>query len=178
MIEPEAPDETEYAPYYGRYVRKIQPRTLLETLAIQGEETIRFLSTLSEEEGAHRYAEEKWTVKEVVGHMFDTERVMFYRAFCLARGEGQSLPGFDQDRYVNEAGFNERSMDALLEEYRATRTQSLRFFRSLRKADWVREGVANTFPVSVRALGYIIGGHEAHHLDHLKENYFPEGDTG
>ena len=173
MIEPVAPQESEYAPYYGRYIRRVQPGTLLETLDTQGMATINFLAELGEEEGGYRYAEEKWSAKEVIGHMFDTEKVMAYRAFCIARGESQQLPGFDQDSYVRVAGFNERTMDSLLTEYKMVRALSLSFFRSLKEEDWHRVGVANTFPVSVRALGYIIGGHEAHHVDLLKEKYFP-----
>lgn len=169
---PRRPDPTEYAPYYETYVRLVQEEgDLGELLARQLDETLAIYRSVSEERSAFRYAPGKWSVKQVLGHVIDAERVFQFRALAFARGERQPLPGFEQDDYVKAAGFDGRSWKSLLEELKAVRASSVLLFKSLDEAALEREGVASSNPVSVRALGYIIAGHERHHLAQLKERY-------
>jgi hypothetical protein len=169
---PRRPDPTEYAPYFERYVHLVtEEEAIGELLARQLDETLAVYRTVTEERAGWRYAPGKWTIKEVLGHVADTERVFQYRAFAIARGEQQSLPGFDQDPYVVAANFTARSWTSLIEELKAVRGSSVVLFRHLDETAIDRLGVANDTPVTVRALGYMIAGHERHHLAQLKERY-------
>jgi hypothetical protein len=120
-----------------------------------------------------RYAEGKWSIREVVGHVIDAERVFGYRALCIARGETASLPSFDENEYVANASFDHCTLEELLEEFVQVREGHLAFFRHLSKEAWTRSGVANASPVSVRALAFILAGHPRHHLAVLRERYLP-----
>jgi len=140
-------------------------------LAGQLDETSGRLAGVPEARGGFRYAPGKWSVKEVVGHLSDVERVMVYRALRFARGDAAPLPGFDENAYVPEAGADTRTLANLLAEWVAVRQASLAFFHSLPPGTWARRGVANGNPVSVRALAYVVAGHEHHHLEVLRTRY-------
>ena len=163
------PGADEYAPYYGQYVSVVPGDDVMAVLERQ--EVARLLAGLGEPKGGHRYAPGKWSVKEIVGHLADTERIMAYRALRIARGDETPLPGFEQDDYVRAAGFDERSLEELLDEFEAVRRATVTLFRSLASMTHGRRGTANGVPVSVRALAYIIAGHERHHAKVLETRY-------
>src|SRR6202034_4604784 len=127
----------------------------------------------SEGDGNFRYAADKWTVKEVVGHISDTERIFAYRALRLARADETALSGFEQDDYVLAGAFGERTLADLVEEFAFVRGATSALFHSLGEQAWLRRGIANKNEVTVRALAFIIAGHELHHRALLKERYFP-----
>ncbi len=166
------PQAGEYAPYYERYISLVQGDDILNTLDQQRREMMLLLSCRDEEEGNFRYAPEKWSAKEVLGHVCDTERIFAYRALRIARADVTPLEGFEQDDYVRNGGFAERPIGDLVEEFIAVRRATISLLRNLDEAAWVRRGVANKNEVSVRALAYIIAGHELHHRRILEEKYF------
>jgi DinB superfamily len=166
-----SPDASEYAPYYAKYVALVPEGDIAETLARQIDETLVVYRDISDDQAKFRYEPGKWSVKAMLGHVSDSERVFQYRALSIARGERQSLPGFDQDDYAREAGSDERPWSGLVEELKAVRAASVALFRSLADEALDRRGIANNVEVSVRALGYIIAGHERHHLNILRERY-------
>jgi DinB superfamily len=165
------PAASEHAPYYSRYVDLVAGGDILGTLATQIGGTMAELRKVSEADSLKRYAPGKWSMREVLGHMIDTERVFAYRALRFARGDRTDLPGFEQDDYVAAAHFDRRPWSGLLEEFEAVRRTSLLMFRGLGDEAWPRQGVANGNPMSVRAAAYVIAGHELHHLRVLREHY-------
>ncbi|HEX6964640.1 MAG TPA: DinB family protein [Gemmatimonadaceae bacterium] len=165
------PAADEHLPYYERYITTVPAGDVLATLESQLRETVVLLEGISEEQAAYRYAPGKWSVKEVIGHVSDTERVFSYRALCAARGETAALPSFEQDDYVAQANSDGRTMRSLLDELTAVRQSSLALFRSLDDTALARRVVASGAPVSARALAWIIAGHERHHLRILRERY-------
>lgn len=170
-LEIDPPAAHEFDSYYGAYIDRVEGKQLSLILRQQRARTLELLSGLSEEQASYRYAPEKWSIKQVVGHLIDTERVFVFRAMSIARGESQSLPGFDQDEYVVTGRFDQRSLESLIAEYEAVRNASIAFFESLDEAGWLEMGTANDVAVSVRAIGYIVPGHESHHLAVLDERY-------
>ncbi len=165
------PKLNDYAPYYGTYISKVNGENVLQVLEDQLEETQAFLTSISEDQGNYSYQTGKWSIKEVIGHIIDTERVMAYRALSIARGEKKELPGFDQDEFVINANFNNRSVANLAYELMFLRESNLVLFKSFDKDDFSKRGVASGNEVTVEALLYIIAGHEIHHINFLKENY-------
>jgi hypothetical protein len=165
------PDRSEAAEYYFKYIDKVSTGDIGESLAVQGEQTAGFLAKLSEEQSRHRYAPGKWSVKEVVGHLNDTERLFTFRALWFARGLEAPLPSFDQDVAVRHGEADRLPWDSHVQEFRAVRAASVAFFRHLPAEAWSRRGVASDVAFSVRALAYIVAGHTAHHLDILNERY-------
>jgi hypothetical protein len=165
-----APAASEYAPYYAKYVALIEGDAL-GALRAQLEEINALPRRFAEAGAAAAYEPGKWSVKELVGHLLDTERVFAYRALCFARGDRTPLPGFDQDEYVRGAGFNRRKLADIAAEFAAVREATLRLFGSLDREAWARRGTANESEVSVRALAYIAAGHTAHHFRILRERY-------
>jgi len=166
------PQADEYAPYYDRYISMIQGEDILNTLDQQRRQMMLLLSCRDEEEGDFRYAPDKWSAKEVIGHICDTERIFAYRALRFARADATSLEGFEQDDYVRNGPFAQRPVADMVEEFSAVRRATLSLFRVLDEAAWMRRGIANKNEVSVRALAYIIAGHELHHRRVLEEKYF------
>lgn len=166
-----APDPCEYAPYYGRYISLVEGNDVIQALERQGQETVALLSGLPDEQGDYQYAPEKWTLKEVLGHVTDAERIFAYRALRIARKDVTPLPGFEQDGYVRAAVFGRRTLAGLVEEFAAVRQTSLMMFRNLDAEAWMRRGVASEKEVSVRALAYMIAGHELHHRKAIREKY-------
>lgn len=160
-----------YADYYKTYVKLVPEGEIVQILDDQMRETVGLMSMLSEEKCAHRYAAGKWSIKEVIGHVVDTERIMSYRLLSIARGEKVSLPGYDENAYVEEAGFDTCSMKSLLEHFVAVRQATIQLINSLSKEALSRTGTANGHEVSVAALMMIIAGHELHHRNIILERY-------
>jgi hypothetical protein len=165
------PAENDYASFYASYVARVPEEDVLPAIEQQSSETQRLISSLDESRAKYRYAEGKWSVKEVIGHMTDAERVFGYRALCIARGDKNSLPGFDENAYMQNANFDSWRLGDLGEAYALVRRANIVFFRNLADEDWDRRGVANNSEVTVRALAYILVGHERHHLNVLRERY-------
>lgn len=166
------PKPDEYPDYYSVYIQHIpEDQDIIKVLEEGRDKLQEMISALPEENGNYSYAEGKWSIKEVLGHMADVERVMTYRALCIARGEKQSLPGFEQDDYVNVAGFNKRSLSSLAEELLLLRNSGIALFRSFTEEDGLRWGKANNYDTTARAFMFIIAGHELHHMKILKERY-------
>jgi len=165
------PNQGDYSDYYNSYVNLIEGDDIINILYKQNKETQDILNSFSEHKGNYRYADGKWTVKEVVGHLIDTERVFAYRALCIARGEKKSLPGFEQDDYVTEGNFNRRELFELNYEFRLLRESNLLLFKSFTPEMLKQKGFANESSISVLAILFIIAGHELHHIKVLQEKY-------
>lgn len=170
---PARPATTEYNAYYQPYVSEVPEGNLLDHLAEQQATTTRFLASIPEAKAGYRYAPGKWSVKEVIGHISDAERVFSYRALRVARADATPLPGFDENAWVPAAGFDRRTLADIAAEFHAVRSASLALFRSLDAEAWARIGTASNHPISARALGWIVAGHERHHLRVLQERYLP-----
>ncbi len=167
------PQPSEYADYYGDYIAKVPGTDVLSVLESQRLQMLQLFAGRSERDGSFRYAAGKWAVKEVLGHVTDTERVFAYRALRFARGDRTALPGFEQDDYVRGGAFGERTLASLAEEFGAVRSASIALYRSFGKEAWDRRGVADQKEVTVRALAFITAGHQMHHRIILEERYFP-----
>jgi uncharacterized damage-inducible protein DinB len=167
------PAPNEYASFYETYVSKVAGSDIVSILDAQRLQMAQLFAARSERDGNFRYAADKWTVKEVLGHISDTERIFAYRALRIARADQTPLSGFEQDDYVRTGGFGERSLAELAEEFAAVRSATLSLFRPLSDEAWMRRGVANKNEITVRALAFIVAGHELHHREILKEKYFP-----
>lgn len=166
------PQPDEYAPFYANYVNKAAAQgNVLETLEHLKDNTWKFLNALGEEKANFTYAEGKWTLKQLVSHMIDAERIFAYRVLCFSRGEQQALPGFDENGYVEQADLSGQTLHELAKEFRTLREANLYLFKSLNEAQLLNAGIASGKPVSVRALLFITAGHELHHLDIMKERY-------
>jgi len=167
------PGADEYAPYYGRYIERVPAGDVTQTLEAGLRDTLALLGSQAARSRAdHRYAAGKWSVKEVLGHVIDAERVFAYRMLRFGRGDETPLPGFDENAYTPAGEFDSRTLDDLLEEYRAVRGATLHLVRGLPAAAWSRRGEASGFAISVRALAHVIAGHELHHRAVLTERYF------
>ena len=165
------PEKNEYTSYYDGYINDVKGNEPIRNLEEQFREIQSLLQSLSEDEANYAYSEGKWTVKEVLGHLIDCERIMSCRALCISRKEKQSLPGFEQDDYVREANFKDRTITNLLEDYRAVRKSTISLFKTFSEEMFNQRGIANDKEVTVLALLYIIAGHEMHHLKILQEKY-------
>ena len=167
------PQATEHHEYYGRYIEKVPDGDIIQLLESQVEETLRLLATVSPERADHRYAPGKWSIKEVVGHVIDTERTFGYRALCFARKDPAPLPSFEQDQYAEFSNAADRTLPDLAEELRMVRKSHVVLFKSFDEASWTRTGIASGFEFSVRSLPFIIAGHEIHHRTVLEDRYLP-----
>lgn len=167
----ERPKPGEYKPYFDRYISLIPGSDIVGTLEKQLPKTVALLSGRSDEESNFRYEPGKWSLKEVIGHMNDTERIMAYRALRIARGDKTPLPGFEQDDFVRDGPFAELSLSSLVEEFQTVRAATLSLLRTFRPQDWTRRGNASDHEITVRALIYIIAGHELHHRNIVEERY-------
>ena len=165
------PQPGEYTPYYDRYISLVPASDILAALEDQRRETLLLLCGRTETDGDLRYAPDKWSLKELLGHVNDTERIMSYRALRISRGDATPIEGYEQDDYVRNGPFARRPLADLIEDYIAVRRATVSLFRNLDEAAWSRRGVANKNEVTVRALAYIIAGHELHHRRVLEEKY-------
>ncbi|MFF0825638.1 DinB family protein [Brevibacillus sp. NPDC003359] len=165
------PERDEYAAYFDYYVGLVPEGDLQMILMQQGERQVRLFSSLAPEQMDYRYAPGKWTVKEVLGHLVDTERIMSYRLLRIARGDQTPLVGFDENTFVEQACFQQRELSDLLEEYKAVRASTIAQVRGISPEAWLRTGLANGNKLSARTLAYVIAGHEAHHSAILKDRY-------
>jgi hypothetical protein len=165
------PEATEFPQFYAGYVAKVPTGDILAVLRQSKDELASTLGPIPEAKGGHRYAEGKWTVKTLIGHMIDAERIFSYRALRIARGDATPLPGFEENRYAEVAGSDSRTVADLVSELLDVRASTIRLFDSLPDDAWVRRGTVNNGQVSVRALGYITVGHARHHLGILRDRY-------
>ena len=165
------PDRSESAAYYHRYIDQAADGDICTTLRTQADEFVAFLDGVSEERSLHRYAPDKWSIRQVIGHINDTERLFVFRAFWFARGLDTPLPSFDQDIAVAAAGSEDRSLQSLVDEFKAVRAATVTLFENLPRDAWMRRGVASDNPFTVRALAWIAAGHVAHHQNILRERY-------
>jgi hypothetical protein len=166
------PQSGEYAPYYDRYISLVPGENILDTLDQQRRQTMMLLCGRDDEDGDFRYAPDKWSAKEVLGHVCDTERIFAYRALRISRADATPVEGFEQDAYVRNGPFAQRPLADLVEDFIAVRRATLSLLRNLDEVAWSRRGLANKNEVTVRALAYIIAGHELHHRKILEEKYF------
>jgi hypothetical protein len=171
MTTTTVPDRTEAAEYYFTYIDKVAPGDICGVLEAQAPETLAFLNGISEEQSLARYAPDKWSIRQVLSHLNDTERLFVFRALWFARGFDTPLPSFDQDVAVSTADADGRPWRSHVEEFRAIRAATLAFFRTLPAEAWTRRGIASGNPFSVRALAFITAGHVTHHVKILRERY-------
>jgi hypothetical protein len=165
------PAETEYAPFYARYVSLVPEGDILATLEGQIDDFRRFAASVVPGREGFRYAADKWSVREVVGHVVDGERVFGHRAFCISRSEQAALPSFDEQTYVAQSSYDRVSLAELTDELISVRRSNLTVLRRLDAGAWTRTGTASGKAVSVRALAWVMVGHCRHHLDVLRARY-------
>lgn len=171
LTQPPDPEAGEFLPYYARYVALVPAGDVLATLETQLAATVALVDRIGEARAGFRYASGKWSVRELLGHVVDTERIFTYRALCAARGEVQALPGFDENAYVAHARFDARTLGSLMGELAAVRRATLAFFRNLDDQELARRVTANGAPMTARAAAWIIAGHERHHQALLRDRY-------
>src|SRR5215831_7051689 len=171
------PLETEYPPEFQGYINQVSETDILPVLRSQMDDLDVLLERVAPEKETYAYAEGKWSIRQIVGHLIDGERVFGYRAFCIARGEQQNLPGFEQDDYLQASPYNHIDLEDLLSEMRLVRLSNLAMFRSLDEAAWDRVGLANHNEITVRALAFIMAGHVRHHMKVLREKYLSAGES-
>lgn len=165
------PAPSEHNPYYTRYIDRVPETDIIAVLEAQAGDTERLLVSIGEEKSLQRYEPGKWSIREVVGHVSDAERLFAYRALAFARGEAKPLPGFDENEYVVQGQFDAVPFGQLVDALKVTRASTLALFRTISAEAWDRVGIANNDPISVRALAFVIAGHERHHLAVLRERY-------
>jgi hypothetical protein len=168
------PQEGEFNPYYEKYIARVGDGDFVETLARQADETLAILRAIPENMAAHAYAPGKWTIKELVGHVCDAERIFAYRLLRFARGDQTPLASFDENAYAPAGQFEQRTLASLIEELAAIRAATIALVAGLPAEAWLNTGPASGWPISVRALAYIIAGHELHHREILLTRYLPQ----
>lgn len=166
-----APDRTEAGEYYFRYIDLVPAGDVRELLSAQGKETVALLRGIDAEKSLSRYAPDKWSIREVVNHLNDTERLFVFRAFWFARGFDSPLPSFDQGVAAASAAADDRNWSSLIEEFAAVRAATVTFFQTLPAEAWARRGIASGNPFTVRALAFLTAGHVTHHIAILRERY-------
>ena len=174
MME-QRPDRSEAAEYFFRYIDLVPSGDICEFLVAQGAQFQRFLSSIPDDRSRHRYAPDKWSIRQVLGHVNDTERVFAFRAFWIARGIEEPLPGFDQDVVARHDRADERPWDTLVEEFGSVRSSTVELFRHLPPAAWTRRGHVGGHETTPRALAYQTAGHVIYHVKILEERYLATG---
>lgn len=165
------PAPNEHAEYYGRYIKLVPDGDVVARMERQIADTVALLDRFGEARAGHRYAPDKWSVREVVGHLADAERMFAYRGLAFARGEKQPLPGFDENAYTVAGRFDARTLADMSAEFQRVRAATVALFRGFDDTAWNGSGVANKNPISVRAIAWIIAGHELHHVALFRERY-------
>ena len=172
------PQPAEYDPYYQKYISLVPENDIVPALEMQMDEFTERLKGVPEEKGTFTYADGKWTIKEVLSHLIDGERIFAYRVLRIARGDRTPIEGFEQDGYIENSHANQRSILELLEEFKLLRRANVIFFESLEADDWTRVGIANNVEISVRSLAWIMVGHIRHHCAILNERYLAKIESG
>lgn len=167
----DALSKNEYHPYYENYIQKAGDKTINKGLKTNSEDVISFLNSIPKDKLEYRYEEGKWTIKEVLQHIIDTERIFTYRALCFARQDNTSLPGYEQDDYAATCNANDRTIQQLIHDYSNVRLASISLFDSFSDSMLKCIGTANNSSLSVRAVAFILIGHENHHCEIIKERY-------
>ena len=165
------PNEAETAPYYFTYIDQVRGENVAGVIESQRDESLAFFSLISEEMSLYRYAPDKWSIRQVLNHVTDTERAFAFRTLWFARGFETPLPGYDQNVAALSAEADKVSWAAHVEEFRHVRLSTISLFRNMPTAAWTRSGIASDNPFTVRALAYIIAGHLAHHVEILRRRY-------
>ena len=165
------PDVSEFAPYYGAYINCVEGNDVLAVLRRQLVDSLALFAGISEEKANSAYAPGKWTIKELLGHIIDAERVFAYRALRFSRGDATPIEGFDQDPYVTNSRLDGIRFDVLVDEFEHVRLSTVLMLERLDEVGWLCRGMASGVEVSVRAIAFIIAGHENHHVRILKERY-------
>ncbi|MBS1811540.1 MAG: DinB family protein [Acidobacteria bacterium] len=168
------PAANEYAAYYEKYATLVPETDILQVLREQTESVRALISSLSAEQEAFRYAPGKWSIRQLMGHINDGERVFGFRAFAFAHGEAAALPGFDENDYVRESNFDQTPLQDLLAHFILLRESNVLLLEQLAEGDWGKSGVASDNPVTVRALVWIMAGHVRHHLNILRDRYLTD----
>ncbi len=166
------PNANEYGSYYERYILLVPDGNILDILSKQNDQVKVFFNEISEEISQYRYAEGKWSIREILGHIIDTERIFSYRALRISRNDKTALPGFEQDDYVPFSNHANTLLKNLVEEFFLLRKANLKLFASFTGEMWMRTGTASENPLSVKAAAYILAGHPLHHINVIKERYF------
>lgn len=161
----------EYGEFYKGYISLSNGKPLIQQLEKNSKKLLSILGSISEQDSLFRYDEGKWSVRELTGHIVDTERIFCFRALAIARGDERELPGYDQDIYVDNARFDDQSFKNIVNQYRVTRETTIALFSSFSETDMMKSGKVNNSEFTVRALGYVIAGHELHHFSVVKEKY-------
>ncbi len=165
------PSAGEYDPYYENYISLVENENILDSLSAQSSELRSILNALPEAKGAYSYESGKWTIKELLSHIIDGERMFAYRVLRISRGDKTPIEGFEQDGYIENSHASERTFSEMLEEFELLRRANVSLFNNLHEADWARTGIANEKEITVRALAFIMAGHVRHHLNILHERY-------
>lgn len=165
------PGPGEYAAYQEADIELVPGNSVVAALEATAQKTLALMAGLDEDKIDHRYAPEKWTIRQILGHLIDDERIFVYRALSIARGEDRPLPGFNENAYVRQAGFERRAWPELLAEYLSVREATVAFFKGLSDEAWLRRGTVVDYTASVRGLGFHIAAHELHHLRIIEERY-------
>lgn len=167
------PTIDEYPEFFKIYINLIDDDDIVSVLLNQSQELQDLLKDITEEVADKSYAFGKWTLKEVIGHMIDNERLFIARALRIARGDKQRLPGYDQDSYVKNGRFFRRTIEDLAQEMLLLRVADLLFIKSFDETELAQRGIVNDYEITVNALLYVLAGHERHHINYIKENYLP-----
>ena len=167
----EYPSSSEYAHSYSAYVGNVSKDNIIHSLNAQMHEVFTLINSVTGDKAFFSYKEGKWTLKQLFGHMIETERVFAYRALSISRGDKNELPGMDQDEWIKVSNYNSRTLANLSNEYLAVRVATIHLFDNMTKEMINRKGIANGLEFTVRALAFIIAGHELHHLNVIKEKY-------
>lgn len=166
------PDIAEIPVFYQGYVRAVENDNLIQALILGGNETIDLFKSIPEKSGDYRYADDKWTIKQLIAHVIDTERVFAYRALTISRNDKTSLPGFEQNDWALETNAENRKLYKLIEEFNNVRASTIDLFSSFNDEMLARVGTASGYPISVNGIGFIIAGHDVHHRNILNDKYF------
>jgi hypothetical protein len=165
------PTPEEYPEYYNQYLNLVKEGDIINILEEQSLYVQKFIASIPEEKGNSTYGFGKWTVKEIFGHLIDSERILTYRALRIARKDKQPIPGYEQDDYVKNAKYYRKTLKEIADEMLLLRAANLKFFQSFDSEDMIQRGVANEHELTVRAILYILAGHELYHINFIKDNY-------
>lgn len=165
------PQQQDYINYFDRYIQLIPESDVISALKNNHQSTLSFIENIPAEKAEHAYAENKWTVKQVLNHIIDTERILCYRALRFSRGDGQLVASFDENKYAANARLTDSSLALLADEFNSVRSSTRLFYSQLSEKEWMLKGKLSSGEVNVLSLGYFIGGHTQHHINIIKERY-------